>query len=125
MGCQTRKQLIKADREAGMTYSEIARKHGVSEQYAAQVCGKSCPGRFHVIKKESCIYPNLRKWMNENRCSRYELVRRMGYEALPGNSARLSEYMAGNNQPRKPYIDKLLKATGMTYEVLFAMEDER
>ena len=34
------------DREAGMTYKEIAEKHGVSHQYVGVVVGKYDPKHF-------------------------------------------------------------------------------
>ena len=120
----TKKAQFLVDRNSGMSYQEIADKHGVSRQYVAQICSKYEPSQFRFIKEKSCIYPNWRKWMNEERCSRLELLRRMGIEPIPDKSLTLSGYMRGATQPRKPYIDKLLEATGMTYEVMFAMEDE-
>lgn len=110
------------DRKACMTHKEIAEKHGVSTQYVSVVCAGVDPKYFHVITKEGCIYPNWRAWMNNEKCSRNELLQRMGYAKVGENALNLSNYMRGLRQPRKPYIDKLLKATGMTYEVMFAME---
>jgi hypothetical protein len=121
---KTRKQQMIEDRDAGMTYKQIGEKHGVSYQYVCQVCAKRFPQRFRFITAEGCIYPNLRRWMNDEKCSRNELLRRMGFTPLAVNSCKLSEIMSGECYPRKPYIDKLLQATGMTYEKLFALEDD-
>ena len=119
-----RKQQIINDRDAGMTHQQIADKHGVSRQYVSQVCATHNPSQFRAVKKEHCIYPNLRAWMNKNRCSRAELARRMGYSSEPCSSLRLGDYMMGRFAPRKPMIDKMLEVTGMTYEKLFALEDD-
>lgn len=116
------KEQIREDRRAGMTHREIAEKHGVSRQHVSQICSQYDPARFRVVKESGCIYPNWRRWMNNEKCSKYELLRRMGLEPVPVNSVHLRCYMNGQSQPRKPYIDMLLKATGMTYEVMFAME---
>ncbi len=124
MESKTRKQQMIEDRDAGMTYKQISEKYGVSSQYVCQVCAKRLPYRFQFIKEDSCIYPNLRRWMNNEKCSKNELLRRMGFTPIAANSAQLSAYMMGENFPRKPYIDKLLQATGMTYEKMFAMEDD-
>lgn len=121
---ETRRERILEDRDTGMTYREIAAKHGVSYQYVNQVCGKYNPERFRFIKKESCIYPNWRKWMNDEKCSRAELLRRMNLVAVSENCVRLGAYMKGEISPRKYVIDKLLSITGMTYEKMFAMEDD-
>lgn len=69
-----RKQRMIDDRNAGMTYTKIAEKHGVSRSYVGQVCAQSNPSQFRVIKEDSCIYPNWRKCMNDERCSRSELL---------------------------------------------------
>lgn len=113
-----RKEQIRQLRNQGLKYREIAEKVGVSTQYIAHVCGESNPARFKPAGKE-CVYPNLRKWINENKVSRSELLRRMGIEVNTISLKRLGYYIRGEANPRKPYIDNLLKATGLTYEVLF------
>lgn len=113
-------QMVK-DREAGMTYQQIADKHGVSHQYVGMVVGKYDPKHFRFVTKEGCIYPNLREWMNENKISASELVRRLHLEPVPENIRRLQRVMRGENA-RKDYIDRLIEATGMRYEKLFKME---
>lgn len=107
------------DREAGMTYKEIAEKHGVSRQYVAVVVGKYDPAHFRFISEKGCVYPNLRRWMNENRVSATDLLRRMHLEPLSENASRLKNVMRGHGNPRKDYIDRLIEATGMKYEKLF------
>ena len=110
-------------RDQGLKYREIAERFGVSVQYVSMVCASYAPERFQVIDG-NCVYPNLRKWMNDNKVSRSELLRRMGITVHPNNSGRLSSYMRGQCEPRKDFIDKMLKATGMTYEKLFYREDK-
>lgn len=107
------------DRDAGMTYKQIAEKHGVSTQYVGTVVGKYNPSYFKVVTEKGCIYPNLRKWMNDNKISASELVRRMYLEPLPENINRLRNVMRGGGNPRKDYIDRMIAATGMTYQKLF------
>lgn len=107
------------DRDAGMTYKQIAEKHGVSTQYVAQVVGKYNPSYFKVITETGCVYVNLRKWMNENKVSKSELLRRMYIEPHPENLERLRNVMRGVSNPRKDYIDRMIEATGMTYKKLF------
>ena len=112
------------DREAGMTCREIAEKYGVSYQRVQAVVGKYSPPHFQYITERGCIYPNLRTWMNTNKVSRSELVRRMGLEAYPNNIVNLSSVIVGRTSPRKAYIDRMLQATGMTYETLFYTEKQ-
>ena len=95
----------------------------MSPQYVSAVCASYNPARFQYVD-ENCVYPNLRKWLNDNKISRNELLRRMGITVHPNNSGRLSSYMRGQCDPKKDYIDLMLKATGMTYEKLFYREDK-
>ena len=107
-------------REQGKTYQEIADEVGCTRQYIGQVCGKYNPNMFHFISESECVYPNLRNWMNKFKVSRKELIRRSGIYESTYSSVHLSSIMRGETQPPKPTIDKLIAATGMPYEVLFA-----
>lgn len=108
-----------ADREAGMKYEDIAKKHGVSYQYVAFTLARYYPPHFAFVKEAACIYPNLRRWMNENKVSRSEFVRRMGFECLSETINRFSDIMKGKRVPKKDWIDAMLRVTGMSYECLF------
>ena len=116
-----RKKEMRALREQGLKHREIAERFGVSHQYVAMVCS-TCDPRHYIHIGDECVYPNLRNWMNENKIPRRELLRRIGLEAHANNYRRLNKYLRGEEQPRKPYIDKMLKATWMTYEELFYEE---
>ena len=111
-----------AARNAGKTYTEIAAEFGVSRQAVHQVCARYEPNKFKTITPEKCVYPMWRSWMNENRVSRSEVLRRMGVEPSASNAARLRGYMCGDTYPSKPTIDKLLAVTGLTYEQLFTTD---
>lgn len=112
-------ELYRHERDNGLTHSQIAKKYGISRQRVAQVCGKYTPTSFIAITEEQCVYPKWRAWMNDNKVSRAELIRRMGNVASEKSFERLSSYMRGVNHPTKATIDKLLAATGLTYEELF------
>lgn len=114
-----RSDLYRTEREKGMTYREIAEKHGVSYQCVAHACGKYNPERFQYHKEEAVVFPNLRKWMNDNKISNAELLRRLGYKTY-GNAyfSWLRYILNGRNEMKKSTIDKLLAITGMTYEEL-------
>jgi transcriptional regulator with XRE-family HTH domain len=113
-----KKEEMRAMRSQGMVYREIAEKFGVSRQYVAAVCGGRDPACFRPIGS-SCVYENLRNWMNDHKVSRNEFVRRMGLEKHTRNCARFNCIMRGELQPRKDYIDRMLDVTGMPYEKLF------
>lgn len=120
----SKRKKMKMLREHGLTYQEIGDRVGVSKQYVGVVCGEHNPSYFAYIGKE-CIYPNLRDWMNDNKVSRRELLRRMGLTAHAENYGRLSRYLRGEASPRKHYIDRMLDVTGMTYEEMFYTEENQ
>jgi transcriptional regulator with XRE-family HTH domain len=114
-----RADLYIADRNAGMTYREIGKKYGISHQRVHQVCtGKRGP-KFRPYKPEECIYPNLRRWLNENEVNRSEFVRRMEFEVIGNRVAEAARWFTGERYPYKKSIDKMLAVTGLTYEELF------
>lgn len=113
-----RKEQMERLRDQGLKYREIAEMFGVSKQYVAKVCGKQNTAHFKPIGGE-CVYPNLRKWLNENQVTRAEFLRRMGFIVHASNYTRLCKIISGEWPPRKDYIDKMLEVTGLTYETLF------
>lgn len=116
MSKHTRADGYLADREKGMTYRQIGEKYGVSAQ-AVQIC---CARQNEMPKKsfsaKSCIWPNLRKWLNTDR-ARAERF----FQAMQGCTIRT--ILKGGQQPKKNVIDRMLKVTGMTYEELFREEE--
>ena len=117
----TRKTIAKALREQGFTHRQIAEALDVSRQRAAQMCGKQDSAYFQPVG-DNCPYKNLREWMNKNKVSRSEFLRRMGMTTDSNNVARFSNVLRGEHQPRKDYIERMLLVTGMTFEELFATE---
>lgn len=106
-------------REQGMTYKQIAEHLGISYQAVAASLAGYAPCRFHWITESQCIFPGLRNWMNENKTTLPELVRRCGYAPLPTTLSRMRDYLCGRSDMRKKTIDKILCATGLTYEDAF------
>lgn len=106
-------------RDQGMTYKQIAQEMGVSKSYIGQLLGGYDPYHFQYISKEGCIYPGLRKWMNDNKVCRTELVRRMGKNAWSYSVSAMTSMMMGRTMPTKYSIDAILRVTGMTYEQCF------
>lgn len=110
------------ERQQGKTYKEIADKYGVSHQAVSAACAKYTPDSFKPYHDFEVIYPNLRRWLNENRVSRSEFVRRMGLIPSGANNSRIRCYFRGVNYPSKQVIDKMLEVTGLTYEEMFQTE---
>ena len=114
-----KKRIIEL-REQGKTYKNIADEVGCSKQYVALVCGKTNPNKFRYIQNDQCVYPNLRKWMNENKISRKALIRLSKCYESTGSSVHLSHFLQGVTEPTKQVIDRLIETTGIPYEVLFS-----
>lgn len=107
-------------RRAGASYTEIAERYGISKQRVYQIVGARNKAYFRPITPERCIYPYLRKWMNDNEISIAELVRRGRGNASATNWCELKAVLTGKARAvTKPTIDKLINATGLTYEKLF------
>ena len=104
-------------RDQGYTLKQIAMLLDISRARAGQLVAQQ--GKFTAITDEHCPFVNLRSWMNKNRVSRAEFIRRMGYLNSPTTITRFSCILRGEHQPRKDFIDKMLDVTGMTYEELF------
>ena len=109
-------------REQGLAHQQIADILGVSRQAVAQTLGREGKGHFRIIKKDSCIYKGLRDWMNSNRVTRQEFVRRMGFVTAPSTHEKFGDAMRGEVDLRKEWIDRILLVTGLTYEECFKEE---
>lgn len=124
MNEQRRADLYRKARAEGKTYAQIAEEYGVSAQAIAAACGRSNPASFRCWTPERCIYPNLRKWLNDNRVSLSEFIRRMDLEVGGTTTGRFSEYFRGVCYPTKKVIDGMLRVTGLTYEQLWEVENQ-
>lgn len=114
-----KKEQAMSLRQQGWTYQQIGNELGCSRQRIAQILGKQAVWGFQYINTEECVYPKLAEWMNKNKVSRSEFLRRIGLQAEPRNIIRFSSILCGRIDPRKTDIDRYLNVTGMTYEELF------
>ena len=112
-------EIYRAEYAKGRTYQEIADEYGVSKQCVAQACNLYGYSRFTTITAEKCIYVNLREWMNKNRIKRSRLMYMTGLEPVCNNYSTFNNYITGKTEPKKGFIDKLIKVTGLPYEKLF------
>ena len=123
MSNHPRADLYLAERERGLSYQQIADKHGVSIQAVCMACAMQ-GGYFRPYTEDTCVYPYLRRWLNENRINRNEFIRRMGLIPRGNENIRFGLYFRGEHYPSKQTIDKMLAVTGLTYEQLFYREDK-
>lgn len=107
-------------RDQGMTYREIGKVLGISYQAVYQTLENEMTGDwFRTVTPKRCIYPKLRAWMNDNRVSVIELIRRIGGNPSETRYNRVARSLNGNARMTKETIDEILAVTGMTYEEAF------
>ena len=109
-------------RNKGLTYQEIANELGISKQAVAQSLSKYSPRYFRRVSPETCIYKGLRDWMNENKVTMAEFLRKLGLTTNYRNYALYAERLRGRTEFRKKEIDAILVFTGMTFEECFKEE---
>lgn len=123
-GNKERKAQMEKMLQNGATYSEIAAAFNLSRQRVFSIIGGRLENHFKEITAEECVYPNLRKWLNENRVTRAELCRRLtGGNTHPKTYSSVLAFCRGKTtRTPKQTIDKYLLVTKLTYEELFATE---
>ena len=102
----------------GFTLQQIADKYGCSKQcisYKLSSIAKRDNTRPKGID-ENVIYPNLAKWMIDNRISRHVLAKEIGLSNLQCLTRRLY----GELDFSMSEIKKLLEITGQSFDNLFA-----
>lgn len=107
----TKKEIMIAMHDAGMTYKKIGEIYGVSRQAVHQIINNGNGVRLSTLIK--IPYVGLRLWMIENRVTVSELNKRVG--------TRLS--FSKNINLRMATINKILEVTGLTYEECFNTEE--
>ena len=114
-------QIYAEERQQGKTYREIAEKYGVSHQAVSQCLARRGDRiGFKPYTERECVYDGLRDWLNENCISRSEFARTiMDCHGLGGAwHERIRRRLDGTTGFRQTEINKVLKASGKTYEEL-------
>lgn len=111
-----RRPQILEMRAEGIPYRVIAEQFGISRQRAQQIAAREPMDikRFHIKAVAKIPYVGLRTWMINNRVSTSELSRRCGVERLP---------LSGQYKLKTSTANKILQATGLTFEECFRRED--
>lgn len=103
----------------GASYEEVGRKYCVSKQRVhsifSGVIGKRRAGRKNSGK---CVYPVLANWIAENCGNQIVFADLIGVHITT-----VSKFLLGKSSINMKTIDKILKATGMTYEECFKKEN--
>ena len=117
--------LFESLRAEGMTYKQIAERCGCSYQNVMQMMAKYKASQFRALTKERCIWDGLRNWLNENKMSNSELIRkRYGRNHVGQVAETLRRQMKGERQLKKDDIDFFRELTGLTYEELFCSNEK-
>ncbi len=112
-----RLEIMRDLRSQGLSYEEIGREMGISKQRVYQLIGGYTKHSV-IVRPEQCVYPAIRFWMLENNVS-FSGFSRMMYGQLHNEQRGiLCNALKGSNCS-KSMIDKILKITGLTYEVAF------
>lgn len=102
----------------GASLREIAAKFGVSHEYIRKITPPIWINYRSRSTCEKCIYPNISSWLYENRYSYNRFSKLICYTCTSVYKA-----LIGKIDPSKCLIDKILDATGMTYEVAFEQKN--
>lgn len=113
----TREEKIEAFtmRLDGCTYQEIADKFGVTRQRVEQIVGKKIRKPRTGLREKGFLYPNLIEWMYKKEITITKLTELIGLSNYQVVTARLR----GEKEFHIDEIDKILAASGMSYEFMF------
>lgn len=100
----------------GSTVQEIADEFGVTKQYIAQFLPKGSRTRKPKIY-ESCVFPAIRNYLFKNRYTYSGFAKKCCV-----SDSIMRNALDGNVVMSKTTIDRILEATGMTYEEAFTIK---
>lgn len=107
----------------GSTIQQIADKYGVTKQCVQQqlsiIAGNAKPRPRGI--DERVIYPNLAKWIVDNRIAKYKLSEMIGMKIKCTDSIRKKLY--GERDFTITEIKKIIEITGYTFEYIFAEKE--
>lgn len=109
----------------GCTFQAIADEFGVTRQYVQQTIADAT-GKVRAVRKsplDSCIYPNLKKWMIDNGISLIRLSIMCG--SCKTRSDVIKKKITGESDFKISEIKEILKESGETFEYMFSIEGEK
>lgn len=119
-----RKEWMQELFDSGLTYREIGEVAGLTKQRVFQIIGNQDRSKFRRITKEQCVFDGLRKYLNENRISIVGLTRKM-YGDMNGAYNTLKYTLKSKGSLlTMPKINRILSATGLTYEQAFLSQED-
>ena len=115
---------IRAMREQGKTYQEIANRFNISKQRIGQYLTPTNIHNFRWWNESSCAYIGLRKWLNENKVTMRQFVLQLGYNYNNETNGRIRNKLKCNTRLDIDLILKIIVLTGLTFEELFINDNE-
>lgn len=103
----------------GNTLQEIADRFGITRERVRQILLSAEPRCSRIPELPNCIYPNLAKWLRDNRCSYSGFARKVGVKP-----SAIYNGLRGKTGIRKETIDKILRETKMSYEQAFYLPEK-
>ena len=112
------KERIRQLAKEGIPIAHIAREYGITRTKVYDIIAETGQKHFRPVMPGRCIYVNLRNWMNKNRVSRDELIRRMGLEVNDSTRNKVKNFVCGRVYPSTYEISLYMEASGLPYEEL-------
>lgn len=107
-------------RMAGHSCTEVAEMFGTSRENVSFMTRKYFPKQFRGWGKSDCVYPNLRKYLNDNLLTYASLTAKLNLCTYDSPMTVVSSFLHGHTSiAKKSTIDAFLRITGMTYAELF------
>lgn len=118
-----RRDKMVAMRQEGKTLQQIADEFGVTRQLVYNIVGGSTDrAHCYYVTEDQCIYPNIRKYINDRGISVTGFTRMVYGTYSTKMYTTLRRVLLGSNCT-KYIIDKILQTTGLPYEVAFSEEE--
>lgn len=113
----TREEKIEAFtmRLDGYTLKEIGNHFGVTREAIRGMFSRTTTESG--IARKRYVYPNIAKWMIENKLNQRHFEKK-----LKCSQKTVSSWLTGRNDPSYRFISLVLKETGMTFEEAFKRE---
>lgn len=111
-------QEIRRRRAAGERICDLAEEYHVVRETIHHYLKQPYGDPVIAPVKINCAYPGLKAWLVKKGWRGSDLAYAIGYK--PGS---LDNILSGLYPPSKRVIDRVLKVTGLTYEVAWKMEE--
>lgn len=100
----------------GYTLEDISQKYGISTERVRQIL-------YHAIKdrqtkrRSKCVYPAIKKWMQENRITQFDMAVDVGI-----SQANISQILLGKTRPSFEFCLYICEKTGLPIQEAFLYE---